>query len=163
MTRPEKLVRALAGTAVIVGGLCVVLHLVAAVTPGHGSTLTRGVLFAMAVLCVPCVRALSRGPTSDVWAMTGLMYAGMLGAHLLLLEGPWSAMSANEMHAEMGSGVGWTQVGMWAGLTLAGVQVVLASAALTIKSSMNDGIARPRSTAGSSSEPSGATAVQGGE
>lgn len=163
MTRPEKLVRVLAGTAVIVGGLCVAVHLVAAVTPGHGSALARGVLCAMAVLCVPCVRALSRGPTSDVWAMTGLMYAGMLGAHLLVIEGPWSAMSANEMQAEMGSRVAWTQLGMWGGLTLAGIQVVLAIAALTITSWMNDGIARRRSTVGSASEPSGATAGQGGE
>jgi hypothetical protein len=136
-SRPGRLVPVLAGTAVVVGGLCVVLHLLTAVMPGHGGTLVRVVLVVMAMGCLPCVRALSRGPSDRVWAMTGLMYAGMLLAHLLLLAAAGSTMSADQMQADMGDGGGWMQVGMWGGVALAGVQVVLAVTALTINASQN--------------------------
>ncbi len=153
-SRPGRLVPVLAGTAVVVGGLCVVLHLLTAVMPGHGGTLARVVLVVMATGCLPCVRALWRGPSARVWAMTGLMYAGMLLAHLLLLAAPLSTMSADQMQADMGGGVGWMQVGMWGGVALAGVQVVLAGTALTINASQNAPVgARGRATATAASTP----------
>jgi hypothetical protein len=99
---------------------------VTGVATGHGDPLSRAVLLVMAAACVPCLRALVLGPTPRVWAMTGGMYAAMLGAHLLLLA-PWAPGSAGHGHA---GGTSWTDVGMWAGLALAGAQVVLVAVVL---------------------------------
>jgi hypothetical protein len=112
----------LAEAGAAIGAVCVCLHVATAVAPGHGSLLTRGLLVTMAAACLPCVRALWRAPTARVWAMTGAMYTAMLTAHLVLL-GPWHAVPGGHAH---GNGPSWTEVGMWAGLALAGVEVVLA-------------------------------------
>jgi hypothetical protein len=109
-----------------VGAVCVALHVATAVAPGHGDPLTRAVLLLMAAGCVPCVRSLWRAPTTRVWAMTGAMYAAMLTAHLLLLV-PWVTPPSAHTHA---GGASWTELGMWSGLALAGVETVLAAVVL---------------------------------
>ena len=48
----------LAEAAAAVGALCLALHVVTAVAPGHGDLLARGVLLAMATGCLPCIRGL---------------------------------------------------------------------------------------------------------
>lgn len=116
----------LAEAGAAVGALCVALHVVTAVAPGHGGLLARGVLLAMAAGCLPCIRGLWLAPTSRVWAMTGVMYAAMLIAHLVLLS-PWAAAAGLHHGA---SGLTWTDLGMWGGLALAAVQLVLVSVVL---------------------------------
>jgi hypothetical protein len=116
----------LAEAGAAVGAVCVSLHVVASLAPGHGGLMTRGVLLAMAAGCLPCIRGLWLAPTPRVWAVTGVMYAAMLIAHLVLLS-PWAA-AAGLHHG--GSGPTWTDVGMWGGLALAVVQLVLVSVVL---------------------------------
>jgi hypothetical protein len=116
----------LAEAGAAVGALCVALHVVTAVAPGHGDPLTRGVLLLMAAGCLPCVQGLWRAPTTRVWAMTGVMYAGMLTAHLFLL-GPWVRPPGEHLHAGV---TGWTEFGTWIGLVLSGVQTLLVAVVL---------------------------------
>jgi hypothetical protein len=112
-----------------IGAVCVALHLAVAVPGGHGGPVV-GVLFvAMAVACLGCVRALWRNPGEVVWRSTGLMYGGMLFVHLLLVT---AAQGRPGHTAHLGVGWIWAEVGTWAGLLLAAVQVVVAGAALAI-------------------------------
>jgi hypothetical protein len=111
--------------------VCVGLHAAAAaaaaVGDGHGGALSAAAFIAMAAACLPCVRALWRHPDLRVWRVTGLMYAGMLFVHLLVL----TASQGRPGHAaHRGSGWTWAEVGMWSGLALAGIQVALAGTAL---------------------------------
>lgn len=116
----------LAEAGAAVGTLCVALHVVTAVAPGHGDPAARGVLLAMAAGCLPCIRGLWLAPKPRVWAMTGGMYAAMLVAHLVLLS-PWATPTG--LHHGV-RGLTWTDLGMWGGLALAAVQLVLASVVL---------------------------------
>jgi hypothetical protein len=115
-----------AGAAV--GALCVALHVVTAAAPGHGDLLARGALLAMATGCLACIRGLWLVPTARVWAMTGVMYAAMLVAHLVLVS-PWAAAGLH--HGA--SGPTWTDLGMWGGLALAVVQLVLVTVVLVAR------------------------------
>jgi hypothetical protein len=119
----------LAEAGAAVGVLCVALHVVTAVTPGHGDLPARAVLLIMAAGCLPCIRRLWLAPSPRVWAMTGGMYAAMLAAHLVLLS-PWA--DAAGMHHAAG-GPTWTDVGMWGGLALAVVQLVLVAVVLVAR------------------------------
>ncbi|CCH87534.1 membrane protein of unknown function [Modestobacter italicus] len=108
--------------------LCVAVHVATATSAGHGGPAERAVFAAMAVACLPCVRALWRRPTRGVWRATAVMYGGMLFLHLLLL----SAASGRSEHlagahhpASAGAGLG-----MWGGLLLAALQVAVAVAVL---------------------------------
>ena len=112
----------LAEAGATIGATCVGLHVATAVAPGHGSLGTRGVLVVMAAGCLPCIRGLWLAPTARVWAMTGAMYTAMLAAHLVLVA-PWQPVPGGHLHTD---GPSWTEVGMWAGLALAAVEVVLA-------------------------------------
>jgi hypothetical protein len=112
-----------------VGAVCVALHAVTAVAPGHGDLLARGVLLVMATGCLPCIRGLWLAPSPRVWAMTGGMYAAMLVAHLVLLS-PWAA-SAGMHHGA--SGPTWTDLGMWGGLALAVAQLALVTVVLVAR------------------------------
>ena len=112
----------LAEAGAAIGAVCVCLHVATALAPGHGSLGTRGLLVIMGAACLPCVRGLWLAPTPRVWAMTGVMYTAMLTAHLVLLA-PWRAAPGGHGHP---AGASWTEVGMWGGLALAGVEVVLA-------------------------------------
>jgi hypothetical protein len=60
--------------------------------------------------------------------MTGVMYAAMLAAHLVLVS-PWAAAGLH--HGA--SGPTWTDVGMWGGLSLAVVQLVLVTVVLVAR------------------------------
>lgn len=126
---PEFARPLLAEAGAAVGALCVALHVATAVAPGHGDLVARGVLLAMAAACLPCIRGLWLAPTPRVWAMTGGMYAAMLVAHLILLS-PWAAATGLHHGA---SGPTWTDLGMWGGLALAVVQVVLVSVVLVAR------------------------------
>jgi hypothetical protein len=108
----------------------VAVHL--ATAGGHGGAVGTAVLVAMAVACLPCVGALWRRPGPGTWRVTGLMYGGMLFAHLLLLSATGAAGHGGHMAGTPHpTGVGsWTEVGMWVGLLLAAVQVALAGTAL---------------------------------
>jgi hypothetical protein len=119
----------LAEAGAAVGAVCVSLHVVASLAPGHGGLMARGVLLAMAAGCLPCIRRLWLAPTPRVWAMTGLMYAAMLTAHLVLLS---PGTGAAVLH-HGGSGPTWTDLGMWGGLALAVVQLALVSVVLTAR------------------------------
>jgi hypothetical protein len=112
----------LAEAGAVIGALCVCLHVATAIAPGHGSLGTRGLLVTMGAACLPCVRSLWLASTPRVWAMTGAMYTAMLTAHLVVLA-PWHAVPGGHVHP---AGPSWTEVGMWGGLALAGVEVVLA-------------------------------------
>jgi hypothetical protein len=118
----------LAEAGAAVGALCLSLHVVTAVAPGHGDLLARGVLLAMAIGCLPCIRGLWLVPAPRVWAMTGVMYAAMLAAHLVLVS-PWAAAG---LHHGAG-GPTWTDVGMWGGLALAVLQLVLVTVVLVAR------------------------------
>jgi len=64
-----------------------------------------------------------------VWRSTAVMYGAMAFVHVLLITAAGGAGHAG--HAGAGPPVaGWTVAGMWAGLALAGVQVVLAGTVL---------------------------------
>ncbi len=121
-------VRVLGEAAAVLGAGCIALHLVAAASPGHAGRPVAVLLVAMAIACVPCVRGLWRGPTVRTWAMTGGMYAAMLAIHLLL-AGPGAAAGADRAHLHP-SALTWSELAMWVGLALAGVQIVLATAVL---------------------------------
>lgn len=122
----------LAEAGAAVGALCVALHVVTALAPGHGDLVARGVLLAMALGCLPCIRGLWLAPAPRVWAMTGVMYAAMLVAHLVLLS-PWAAsMTAAGLH-HGASGPTWTDLGMWGGLALAVVQLLLVTVVLVAR------------------------------
>ena len=123
----------LAEAGAAVGALCVALHVVTALAPGHGDLVPRVVLLAMAAGCLPCIRGLWLAPTPRVWAMTGAMYAAMLVAHLVLLS-PWAA-AAGMHHGASGatSGPTWTDLGMWGGLALAVLQLVLVAVVLVAR------------------------------
>ena len=121
-------VGALGRAAAVVGALCVAVHVGTATSAGHGGPAGRAVFAAMAVACLPCVRALWRRPTRGVWRAAAVMYGGMLFLHLLLL----SAASGRPEHlagahhpASAGAGLG-----MWGGLLLAALQVAVAAAVL---------------------------------
>ena len=117
---------ALGRGAAAVGALCVVAHLAAVAAGGHAAV-HGAVLLAMAVLCLPCVRALWRNPGAAAWRAAVLMYGGMLVVHLLWL----GAARGTSSHAgHTASGATWTGAAMTAGLLLAGVQVVLATTVL---------------------------------
>jgi hypothetical protein len=119
----------LAEAGAAVGALCVALHVVTALAPGHGDLLARGVLLVMALGCLPCIRGLWLAPTPRVWAMTGGMYAAMLVAHLVLLS-PWAAAAGVHRHT---GGPTWADLGMWGGLALAVLQLVLVSVVLVAR------------------------------
>jgi hypothetical protein len=129
--------RAAAGT----GAGCVALHLAGAGAGGHGAVLGT-VLVAMAAACLPCLRALWRGPGAATWRATGLMYGGMLFVHLLVL----SAAPGTAGHAGHGTGGGGPETVLWAGLLLATVQVALAAVGLA-------GARRPRPAAAQVGSP----------
>jgi hypothetical protein len=121
-------VRALGRAAAVVGALCVAVHVGTATFPGHGGAAERAVFAAMAVACLPCVRALWRRPTRGVWRATAVMYGGMLFLHLLLL----SAASGRPEHlagAHHPASAG-AELSMWGGLLLAALQVALAGTVL---------------------------------
>lgn len=118
--------------AAALGAGCIALHLVAAASPGHGGRPVAVLLVAMAAACVPCVRGLWRRPTVRTWAMTGGMYAAMLAAHLLVLTGPQGGAAAARAHVHTGA-LTWSELAMWSGLGLAGVQVALAAAVLLVR------------------------------
>jgi hypothetical protein len=111
----------LAEAGAAVGTLCVALHVATSLAPDHAGLVARGVLLVMAAGCLPCIRGLWLAPAPRVWAMTGVMYAAMLIAHLVLLS-PW-AVTAGMHHAA--GGLTWTDLGMWSGLALAAVQLTL--------------------------------------
>ncbi|SDX83280.1 hypothetical protein SAMN05661080_01372 [Modestobacter sp. DSM 44400] len=114
-------------TAAATGALCVGVHVATAAVGGHGEAGERAVLVAMAVACLPCVRALWRHPGVAVWRSTAVMYGGMLFVHLLLL----TAAGGSSGHAgHMAGGWTWAEAGMWSGLALAGAQVALAGTVL---------------------------------
>jgi hypothetical protein len=117
----------LAEAGAAVGAACVALHVVTAVAPGHGGLPARGLLLLMAAGCLPCIRGLWLAPAPRVWAMTGGMYASMLVAHLVLLA-PWATSAG--LHRHGASGPTWTDLGMWGGLVLAVVQLVLVTVVL---------------------------------
>ena len=91
--------------------------------------MARGVLLVMAAGCLPCIRGLWLAPTPRVWAMTGVMYAAMLIAHLVLLS-PWAVAAG--MHHGAG-GPTWTDLGMWGGLALAAAQLTLVCVVLAAR------------------------------
>jgi hypothetical protein len=135
MRPEERAVRRLGRAAAALGVVCVVLHLATATAGGHGGAVRTAVLLGMAALCLPCVRSLWRRPHERAWRVTALMYGGMLFVHLLLL----TAAGAASGHGVSGHGVaghgasgqpGWAELGMWAGLVLAAVEVGLAGAVL---------------------------------
>jgi len=118
-----------AEAATVVGAACVVLHVATALAPGRDAGWVRAVLLVMAAACVPCLRRLRRRPDRRAWVVTGGMYAAMLVAHLAVLSGAVTS-SAGAGMADMAGSLTWTEVGMWAGLALAAVPVVLAAAVL---------------------------------
>jgi hypothetical protein len=121
-------VGALGRAAAVVGALCVAVHVATAGSAGHGGPAERAVFAAMAVACLPCIRALWRRPTRGAWRATAVMYGGMLFVHLLLL----SAASGRPEHlagAHHPASAG-AELGMWGGLLLAALQVALAGAVL---------------------------------
>jgi hypothetical protein len=97
-----------------------------AVGGGHGGAVPAATFVVMAALCLPCVRALWRRPVRQAWRVAGLMYGGMLFVHLVLLTA--GAGAAHAGHPA--SGWRWRELGMWGGLLLAAVEVVLAGAVL---------------------------------
>ncbi|SFK98591.1 hypothetical protein [Geodermatophilus ruber] len=111
------------------GALCVALHVVAALVPGSGNWLARGLLLIMAAGCLPCVRGLWLAPTARVWVMTGVMYGVMLAVHLLLMT-TGSPVTGGHVHA---AGPGWTEVGAWGGAALALTQLVVAVGVLVAR------------------------------
>jgi hypothetical protein len=117
----------LAQAAASVGVCCVALHVVTALAPGHGDAWVRALLVLMATGCLPCVRGLWRSPTRRVWASTGVMYTAMLGGHLLVAA-PWSPETSPHHH--LAAGTSWMDVGMWGGVVLAVVQLLLVATAL---------------------------------
>ncbi len=121
-------VRALGRTAAVVGALCVAVHMATATSAGHGGPAERAVFAAMAVACLPCVRALWRRPGRGVWRATAVMYGGMLFLHLLLL----SAASGRPEHLAGAHHPvsAAAELGMWGGLLLAALQVALAGTVL---------------------------------
>jgi hypothetical protein len=121
-------VRTLGRTAAVAGALCVAVHVVTATSAGHGGPVERVVLVAMAVACLPCVRALWRRPVRRVWRTTAVMYGGILFVHLLLL----SAASGRSEHLAGGSHAAHAGAApaMWGGLLLAALQVALAGTVL---------------------------------
>ncbi|WP_138759790.1 hypothetical protein [Modestobacter altitudinis] len=128
MTAGEHDGVAVAGrVAAVAGAVCVAVHLVTATSGGHGGAVERVVFVAMAVACLPCVRALWQRPVRGVWQATAVMYGGMAFLHLLLL----SAASGGSGHLAGGSPVhAGADVGMWGGLLLAALQVALAGTVL---------------------------------
>jgi len=129
----EDAVGALGKAAAAVGALCVGVHVATAAAGGHGGAVQRAVVLAMAAACLPCVRSLWRHPVRGVWRDTAVMYGGMLFLHLLLV----TAAEGGSGHAGHGAEAGrlaagwtWAEAGMWAGLTLAGVQVLVAGTVL---------------------------------
>jgi hypothetical protein len=110
----------LAEAAVLVGAACLLLHLVTALGHHGQDVVLTVVMLGMAVACAPCLSALW------AWTITGAMYAVMLGVHLAWLGfGPDGAVHFH------GSGeLTWGQLGMWGGLGLAGIQLVLAAVGL---------------------------------
>ena len=119
-----------AEAATVVGAACVVLHVATALAPGRDAGWVRALLLGMAVACVPCLRRLRRAPDRRAWVATGGMYAAMLGTHLAIVSGSVVSSSAAAGMADMAGALTWAAVGMWAGLALAAVQVVLAGAVL---------------------------------
>jgi hypothetical protein len=119
--------RLLAQAGATLGGVCVALHMVTALAPGHGTLPARALLLGMAAACVPCVRGLWWSPTRRVWATTGVMYAVMLAVHLLVLS-PWP--SALGTHAHHQRELTWAELGMWSGLGLAALQLMLVAVVL---------------------------------
>jgi hypothetical protein len=117
----------LAQAGATVGAVCVALHMLTALAPGHGPVPARALLLGMAAACIPCVRGLWSSPTRGVWATTGAMYSVMLGVHLLVLS-PWPTTLG--MHAHRHTGLTWTELGMWSGLALAAMQLMLVTVAL---------------------------------
>jgi hypothetical protein len=119
-----------AEAATVVGAACVVLHVATALAPGRDAGWVRGLLLGMAAACVPCLRRLRRTPDRRAWVATGGMYAAMFGTHLAIVSGAVASSSAAAGMADMAGALTWAAVGMWAGLALAAVQVVLAGAVL---------------------------------
>ncbi|WP_460682973.1 hypothetical protein [Modestobacter lapidis] len=118
---------ALGRAAAATGVLCIAAHVAtAAAGGGHGGPVGTALFLAMAVACLPCVRALWRHPTAGVWRFTGLMYGGMLLVHLLLI----TAAQGSAHAGHLAGGPTWTELGVWGGLLLAGVEVVLAGTVL---------------------------------
>jgi len=119
--------RLLAEAAILVGAACLLLHLAAAVG-GHPRQLVLvAVLLVMAVACASCLRALWAGPSRRDWAVVGAMYGGMLLAHLV-----WLGLGTHTAHVHAATGLSWSELGMWGGLGLAGVQLGLSAAGLML-------------------------------
>jgi Na+/proline symporter len=119
--------RLLAEAAVLVGAACLLLHLVTAFDHHRQNVVVTVVVLAMAGACAACLPALWAGPTRRDWTVTGAMYAAMLLTHLCWLGfGPAPAVHAH------GSELTWSELGMWGGLGLAGVQLCLAATGLML-------------------------------
>jgi hypothetical protein len=119
--------------AVVVGAACLVLHLLMAVGQHSGDVVLTAVVLVMSAACAPCLRALWSGPTRRDWQVTGVMYALMLVAHLCWLRfGPMGAV-----HSHASGALTWSELGMWAGPGLAGVQLALTAFALLSPSGRN--------------------------
>jgi hypothetical protein len=144
--------RLAAEAGAVVGAACVALHVVTGAAAAEEAAWERGLLLLMAAACVPCVLRLRRSPTRGVWATTGVMYAAMLVVHLSLVA-PWSAGdmtgdTTGDMAGHMTGPLSWADLGMWAGMGLAAVQVALAAGAL-----LAGGQARSRRARNTSSLP----------
>jgi hypothetical protein len=127
---PPGVPRVLAEAAVLVGGACLLLHLVAVVAQRPRDVALVAVLLAMAAVCAPCLRALWAGPTRRDWAVTGAMYGGMLLTHLC-----WFGVGSHGGHVHGAGGLSWGELAMWGGLALAGVQTALSAACLLLLAS----------------------------
>jgi hypothetical protein len=125
--------------AVLVGAACLLLHLVTAFGHHPQDVVRTAVMVGMAVACARCLPALWAGPTRRDWTITGAMYAVMLVAHLA-----WLGFGPDDAGHSHGSGeLTWGQLGMWGGLGLAGVQLVLATVGLTLGRERNRSSASP--------------------
>jgi hypothetical protein len=123
----------LAEAAVLVGAACLLLHLLTALGHHQQDLLVTVVMLGMAVACAPCLPALWTGPTRRDWTVAGAMYGAMLMAHLC-----WLGLGPGHVVHSHGSGaVTWGQLGMWGGLVLAGVQLILAVVGLTLSRERN--------------------------
>lgn len=121
-----------ARAATLIGVTCVTQHVVTALAGQHEDGWSRALLLTMAAACVPCLRRLHRAPTR------GGVYAVMLAVHLSIVA-PWSRPSvpahalAAPMAGSMSGPLTWTELGMWGGLALAALQVVLVAGVLAAR------------------------------
>jgi hypothetical protein len=125
--------RLLAEAAVLVGAACIALHLLTAFGPHRQDVVLTAVMVGMSIACAPCLRALWTGPTRRDWQVIGAMYAVMLTVHLCWLAvGP-----AHAVHSHASGELSWSDLGMWGGLGLAGVQLLLTGVGLILPRERN--------------------------